>query len=451
MKRVNLLFKNIASQAILQVANLVLPFITVPYITKIIGPDKFGVLNYAAAIITYFTLLVNFSFEMNAARAVAQNPDDQNFINKIFSEVLYTKIFLFIICAVCFSLLLSYLPQLNKEKEVAIYSFLVVVGWVITPNWLFQGKQQLNKIAMFNLGAKLVFTISIFFFIHSKQHYKWQPLILSSSQIAVGIVSFIYACYKFNIRIVQTPLSGIFSVLKNGKELFFSLITISLYSNTTIVILGVFLSTTQVGYYSAAYRLIITAITVLSIPLNQALFPFISSSFSISREKGVKELQRILPVCLLFSFLYSGIFYVLAPFIIHTFYGNHFNSSIGVFRTLSIVPFLVCINSFLGIHALLNLKKDKEFFRITLISSILGILSTIFLGYYFGIKGGAFSWLIAEICNGVLFYFALKKLSVNLFNAEYFSLSYLKITGNKAFRLIASRLSKKNIVKANSL
>jgi O-antigen/teichoic acid export membrane protein len=442
---VKLLVRNIVSQSILQVANLVLPFITIPYITKIIGPDKFGVINYAAAFVTYFTLVVNFSFDMNASRAVAQNPNDQDFINKLFSETLYTKIFLFFICALSFFILLAYLPQLQSEKEVAVYSFLVVIGWVITPNWLFQGKQQLDKIAIFNLVAKLIFTVSIFFVIHDKQHYKWQPLILSISQIVVGLVSLLYAMGKYNVRVVKLPLANIFTTLKQGKELFFSLVTISLYSNSTIIILGFFLDSTNVGYYSAAFRLIITAITILSIPLNQALFPFISSSFSINYNKGINELQRILPVCLVFSFLYSAVFFLFAPFIIHLFYGDKFNESIIIFRTLSMVPFLVSVNSFLGIHALLNLKKDKLFFNITLISSVAGILATTVLGYYFGIRGGAFSWLIAEIFNCLLFYIALKRLEINLYNPYYFSLAYFKLIGVKVYRNIESRLAGRGV------
>jgi len=445
----NLLVKNIISQSILQIANLVLPFITIPYITKIIGPANFGVLNYAAAVVTYFTLIVNYSFDMNASRAVAQNPGDKALINKIFSEILYTKIFLFLTCIIAFIFLLKYLPQLNQNGEVAIYSFIVVAGWVITPNWLFQGMQQLAKIAMFNLFAKLIFTISIFFVIHSKQHYIWQPLILSISQVVVGLASFLYAIKRFGVRIIKLPLKNIFIVLKQGKHLFFSLVTISLYSNSTIIILGFFLLPIDVGYYSASFRLIITAITVLSIPLNQALFPFISASFSVSYQQGIKELQRIFPLCLLFSFLYSAVFFVFAPLIIHLFYGVHFNQSIGVLRTLSMVPFLISINSFLGIHALLNLKKDKQFFNITLISAIAGILATTVLGFYFGLTGGAFSWLIAEIFNVILFYFALRKLSINLFSPEYFSFSYIRNTLIKVATNTRGRLLKPKVINVN--
>ncbi len=447
--RINTLVKNVASQSMLQVANLVLPFLTIPYITKIIGPDKFGVINYCTAIVTYFVLIVNFSFDMQASRAVAQNPDDQPFLNKIFSDVFYTKVLLFITCAVSFLLLLNFLPQLQNEKEVAFYSFLILIGWVFTPNWLYQGKQQLSKIALFNLVAKILFTLSVFVFIHNKDEYVWQPFILSISQIAVGAVSFILACTTFHIKFVKFQWASVVKVLKEGKELFFSMVTINLYSNTTIIVLGVFLSVTQVGYYSAAYRLIITAITVLSIPLNQALFPFISGSFSVDKNKGIQDLQSIMPVCLLFSFLYSLTFFLLAPFIIQLFYGQSFYPAIAVFRILSIVPFLVSINSFLGVHALLNLKMDKKFFRITLISSAAGLASAFVLGYFFGIKGGAFSWLIAEGCNCIMFYITLKRMSINLFKGEYFRYNYFKELAVKGLGNISSRFLHARTVKVN--
>lgn len=437
--RSNVLVKNIASQSVLQVANLVLPFITIPYITKIIGPDKFGVLNYCTAIVTYFVLLVNFSFDMQASRAVAQKPDDQTFINSIFSNIFYTKIFLLLLCSISFVFLVNFLPQLKDEKLVAFYSFLIVIGWVFTPNWLYQGKQQLNKIAVFNLVAKILFTGAVFFFIHTKQQYVWQPLILSFSQIMVGILSFLFACKRFHIKLIKYQWANVVSVLKEGKDLFFSMITINLYSNTTIIILGIFLSVTQVGYYSAAFRLIITAISVLSIPLTQALFPFISASFSIDRSKGIKDLQTLIPVCLLFSFLYSMTFFIMAPYIIHLFYGNGFYPAITVFRILSVVPFLVSINTFLGVHTMLNLKMDKIFFRITLVSSVAGITSAVVLGYFFGINGGAISWLIAEAFNCVLFYMALKKMSINLFNPEYFRYTYIKILAQRGFTNIYSK------------
>ena len=67
------LLKNVFSLSVVQIANYVFPFITVPIVSRIIGPDKFGVLSFASSFVTYFTLLINLGFDLSATRAIAAN------------------------------------------------------------------------------------------------------------------------------------------------------------------------------------------------------------------------------------------------------------------------------------------------------------------------------------------------------------------------------------------
>ena len=53
------LIHNISSLFSVQVANYVLPMVSVPIIVRIIGPEKYGLINYAAAIVSYFIIIVN--------------------------------------------------------------------------------------------------------------------------------------------------------------------------------------------------------------------------------------------------------------------------------------------------------------------------------------------------------------------------------------------------------
>src|SRR5687768_14916650 len=96
------LVKNVFSLGLVQVANYVFPFITVPIVSRIIGPDKFGVINFAAAFMTYFTLLINFGFDLSATRALAANRHSPEERNKIFNQVVLAKIILFSVSLVLF-------------------------------------------------------------------------------------------------------------------------------------------------------------------------------------------------------------------------------------------------------------------------------------------------------------------------------------------------------------
>ena len=108
--------KNVFSLGIVQLANYVFPFITIPIVSRIIGPDKFGVINFAAAFMTYFTLLINFGFDLSATRAITANRDNLAERDKIFNQVVLAKIILFTVSLVIFLICLFTVPQLKNEK-----------------------------------------------------------------------------------------------------------------------------------------------------------------------------------------------------------------------------------------------------------------------------------------------------------------------------------------------
>ncbi|CUS87083.1 Polysaccharide biosynthesis protein [Candidatus Kryptonium thompsonii] len=88
-----ILLKNIFSLSILQFANYVLPLITIPYVVRVIGPDKFGLISFAQAFATYFLLVVNYGFDLSATREISSNRDNKNTLVRIYSNVLFTKAF----------------------------------------------------------------------------------------------------------------------------------------------------------------------------------------------------------------------------------------------------------------------------------------------------------------------------------------------------------------------
>ncbi|AFD09082.1 oligosaccharide flippase family protein [Solitalea canadensis] len=288
--------KNIVSLGIVQVANLLFPLITLPLIARIIGPEKFGVINYASSVIAYFVLIINYGFDMTATREVAQNKDNKEMLNHIFSNVFYAKALLVLFSTICFIPLLFYFPNLKDEKLVAVFSFLICFAWVITPNWLYQGLQDLTKIALFNLFTKLFFTVAIVLIIRHANDYIWQPLIVSGSQLLVSIFSFYWAFKWYGIKLTAFNFSAVKKTLFDGRMIFLSLVTINLYSTTNIIILGLFESVVHVGYYTAALKLIGVIRAIFFQPVNQSLFPFIGDAFGRNKNDGIEMIKKLMPV-----------------------------------------------------------------------------------------------------------------------------------------------------------
>lgn len=425
MNEKRILLRNVFSLFIIQVSNFVFPLITFPIIARIIGPEKFGIINYAAAVVGYFVLLINYGFDVTVTREVAKNKDNREVINKIFSNVLYAKLLLFAISLVAFIGVCVVMPGLWNEKAVTVYSFLICIGWVLTPSWLYQGMQDLNKFAVFNFIGKAVFTAIILLTLRTEKDYVIQPLIFSFSQILIGAISFFWALRLYHIQLCKWSIRGIMDVLAGGKSYFLSLVTINLYTYTSVIILGLFQNNTEVGYYSAANRLISIAQTVLFMPINHSLFPFIATAFGRDRDEGLEMIRKVLPVSLLFSFFYCFGILLFSPLIVTLTLGNAYQPSVLLLQILSFVPMIINLSVMMGVQGMMNLNMDKKFLQITIKGALLGLPLNLLMCKFFGSMGSAVTYITTEVFVCFLFALALKQASVNLFSRNYFRPNYM--------------------------
>lgn len=419
-KRGSGLIKNIVSLGIVQIANYALPLISIPIVVRIIGPDKFGVINYATAFIAYFNLLIGYGFDLSATRKIAKDPNDLDLRSKVFSEVFYTQILLFGISAILFSLCLFVVPPLAIEKKVAIFSFLSCIAMVFTQNWIFQALQHLHKIAILNFISKLLFTVLVLIIIKNKADYIWQPLLLSLIQILIAIFSFTWAFKKYNLSFKLVKISAIKALLWEGRTIFFSVIVVNLYTVTNVVVLGLLKSETQVGYYSAGQKLVDVLGNIINLPLSQALFPFVGFAFSVSKENGIQTVQKLIPIVLLSTLVVTAFMFIGGPIILVWFYGKAFLPSILVFKIITFVPAIVALSNIFGVQIMINLNMDKLFFRITSIGAGIGLVLNFVMIHYYGYIGTAWNLLIVELYITCAMYFVLKSKNINPIDIKQF-------------------------------
>ncbi|OIN57791.1 flippase [Arsenicibacter rosenii] len=419
------IIQNIAWTGGVQVANLVLPLLTLPIIARIVGPEKLGVINYAAAIVAYFTLVVNYSFDLTATRQVAQYQHDPVKINQLFSTVLYTKLLLFLVSTAGFFAVYWLMPGFRADGRVALFSYLITIAYVITPNWLFQGMQHMRQLALFNLLSKVIFTVVILLLVRQETDYFWQPLAMSVAQVVVGIGAFVYALVRYHIRLGGWDWPSVRESLWEGKTVFMTQVTMNLYTTTSIVILGIFQNAEQVGQYTAANRLIGVAQALLFYPINNTLFPYIGAAFGRSQAEGVEVVRRLIPFSFAFAFVYSVSIFVMSPLVIYVIYGEQFEPAVLVLRILAFQPFIVNCNSFFGIQTMINLKMDAAFFRVTCLAAVVGVTLNAAMANWFGYIGTAFSLVFMELFICTCLYISLKRASISLLDGRYLNWHYL--------------------------
>ena len=420
------LTKNIFSLTIVQIATYVLPLISVPVISRIVGPSKYGNINFAAAFVTYFTLLISYSFDFTATRKIAKNPDNEENRNLVFNEVFYTQCLLFVFSTIIFVILLYTVPELATNKTVIAFSYILCVSTLFTQNWLFQAMQDLSKVALFNLISKLLFTACILLAVRKNDDYIWQPFLIGVIQSVIAIWSFVWAVRKYKIKMLKISFKMCWKLLVEERIIFFSLVFVNLYTSTNTVILGMYQNAEQVGYYTSAQRLITIAQSVLAMPLAQAFYPYIGKAFGEGREQGLRVSQKLVAFIVAFIGIACLAMFAIGPFLIRAFYGQKFNGAIPAFQIMAIIPLFFSLNNVLGIQIMLNLGMDKQFFKITAYAGILSILLNVLIIKRWGYIGSTINMLMTELFLFCSMYIALKKVNLNAINFEYFKFSAMK-------------------------
>lgn len=419
MANAKTLVKNIASLGIVQIVNFIFPLITVPYVSRIIGPGGYGIINYATAFIAYFTLLIAYGFDLTATRRISKNSEFNN-VSEIVSEVLQARIYLFLISALLFIISYLYFEPLSRTGIVSIILFIGTLATVISPQFIFQGFQDLGIFAKVNFVRGILNTILVFVLIKKSSDYIWIPILTASFSIGINIFLFFYSKSKFGLKYKFISLNKILRLILNEKMIFFSTVVISLYTSTNTVVLGFFARNDEVGYYTTSHNFLNIVNSVLSIPISIALYPYIGKAFGNSKEEGLQKIRIITPIIFYLTFFTSLAVLIFAPIVIKLFYGHKFDLAIPALRIISFLPLIVSMSNIFGIQVMLNLNLDKLFFKTTFIASILGILLNVFMSKYFGYIGTAWNCLIIETIVTLLMFITLKRNHINILQYSYF-------------------------------
>ena len=98
------LFENVVSLGALQGLIYIIPLISLPYLSRVLGVEKFGLVFFALATVQYFNILTDFGFGLSATREIAVNRHNQNNLSNIFNSVITLKTFFLLISFLILSL-----------------------------------------------------------------------------------------------------------------------------------------------------------------------------------------------------------------------------------------------------------------------------------------------------------------------------------------------------------
>lgn len=384
------LLSNFMSLSVLQGANYVLPLITLPYLVRVLGPEKYGLIAFAQAFIQYFNILTDYGFNLSATREISIHRNNAQKVSEIFSSVMIIKLGLLVLSFVIISILVFSFWKFRQDWLIYYLTFGMVVGQVLFPVWFFQGMERMKYITYLNITARLIFTVAIFVFIRQASDYIYVPFFNFIGSLVAGVLALSIVFKDFNVNFKLPSVADIKYQLKEGWYIFISQVAISGYTSSRLFAVGLFTDNTITGYYAIAEKLMNVVQTFPLASLVQSLYPRLSNIYPESKERARSLMNRFQNFTIIIYLIGLPIIYFLAPLIIKLIAGEPYPEVILAFRLLLFAIFFINANAF-RVHFLLVSGEDSLYSRIHVLMGIGGFILTFLMTYFFSFIGTVIS------------------------------------------------------------
>ncbi len=401
------LLSNFFSLVSLQGVNYILPLLTFPYLVRVLGVEYFGLLAFATAIITYFTIITDYGFNLTATREISVHRDNKEKVIEIFSAVMSIQFILMLLSFLLLVILIFSFERFSKDWEVYFITFGTVIGQMLFPVWFFQGMERMKYITYLNIFAKSIFTVAIFIFVKEQNDFYLVPLFTSIGFILAGILSLVIIQKEFKVKFVFQPIDTIKYYLFDGWYLFKTRIFVSLYTVTNIFLLGVFTNNTVVGFYSIAER-IVNAVGGLFAPANQAIYPFMTKLYQEKKILFVKFVRKISFIYISISSILFILMYLFGRDIVELINGTVNSDITDIYFILVFLIFTVPFGA-LYAQVLVTRLENKKISEIVRDVAILNIVLVPICITLFGAMGMAIVVVLLQYYIVMRYYIAIHK------------------------------------------
>lgn len=403
-----ILLINFLALSVLQGLNILLPFLTIPFIIQKAGIASFGLLSYAHTLALLFVVVVEFGFNTTTTREISIHSENKQKVEQIYGEVFTSKMVLLGISFLVFSVFVCTVEKFRAHLGIHFLYFGIVIGNAFFPLWLFQGLQKMKYITYINVFFKSIFTFCIFLFLKDNSNIWVVPFFLSLGAITSGIASLFVAHYKFGISLYLTSFNSVKEQLKSAYHLFMSEIYMAVIAYSGVLILGFFSNNTIVGIYASAEKVIRTAGSMLS-PIISALFPHVSKMMHEEPRKGKLFLEKIKNWGILLIVATTIVVFFLADYIFLVIFGTENSESVLAFRIMILFPLFSFLDQLYGKLVLVTLGKSALFFKVLSVISIMGMLINIVFSYKLGYIGTAIASTVIQFTFALGMYLSAQK------------------------------------------
>lgn len=384
---------NIIYQVTYDILLMILPFLTSPYIARVLGAEGLGIYSYYYSVATYFVLFSQLGLKNYGNRMIAKYRDDRNKVNELFSNMAMIHI---IISLLCVAVYVGYIFTVNEnEKIYAIIMVAQVLSGLFDISWFYFGIENFKLTVFRSTVIKIINVVCVFTLVRDKGDLWLYCLIMALGMLFSQIT--LWVPLKKYVKFVRTSWTKMVVHIRPMLVLFIPTIAVSLYKYMDKIMIGLISSKVQLGFYENAEKVINIPTTVIS-SFGTVMLPKMSNMV-VKKDKSIVKkytgvsMLYVMWLAYALTFGLAGVALVFAPI----FWGEEFRISGFLIMGLALtIPFTSFANV-IRTQYLIPTEKDREFVVSVVSGSVVNLIINALLISKYGAIGAVIGTIMAEV------------------------------------------------------
>jgi polysaccharide transporter, PST family len=398
-----------------QACTYALPLLTFPYLARVLGPSGWGVVVYAQAIGVVIASLVEYGFDISAARETSRHRDEPERLSDLIAGVLGAKTLLAVLGIAGAIVSRRFTYQVAPSAVLFWSSTLWGVCQGINMLWFFQGLERMQLASALEIGGKVLATLSIFVLVH-KPDDGWKVMAAQCVGCVVSHGITVILAYR-DVGFRWPTASSVWQALRLGASMFLFRTVQGLAGSVNRLVLGAFAPVAALGEYAGAER--ITRVFQQGMwPVNQALYPKLTQQAMKDPGQAGKTVRlSVLFLGALGLILGVAVFFG-APLLVRVALGPQFPQAVPVLQVFAFWIPLIALTTVITFQILLPNQLDSQFNVVNLTTVVVGTGAAFLLAPEWKAVGIAWATVIAQLYTLVAFCYIVWRAGLNPFAAR---------------------------------
>ena len=396
--------KNLVMSIGYNLLTMIVPFITAPYLGRVLGAENVGSYTYVLSVGSYFVMFGLLGFRNYGNRTIARCRDSFEERSKSFSELFSLQLLTGGTACLAYIVYLIFFCKIHHIMAIIIGLYVLVS--IFTVMWFLEGMEEFSTLALRNLIIKIVNLVSVFIFVRTENDVVIYCFLMSLLYLIAELMLWPSVLKRAKFRFCRWK--DIKVHLKPTLLLFIPTIAVSIYQTMDKIMIGAIAGEAELAYYEYADK-IIQVPGLIFTAIGAVMLSKMSYVYQNESEKAVKTIGSSMDLTFLISTsCMFGVLAIASEFVL-IYYGDNFIKSGPVLMTL--VPTIIMYGwaNVLRMQYIIPNNLDMVYIKSTFAGAAVNlILNFVFIPKFLAV-GAAFGTIAAQLTVALFFTFAIKK------------------------------------------